>query len=626
MQPIDTIRFLAADMVEAANSGHPGMPMGAAPMAWTLWSRHLKHDPADPAWADRDRFVLSAGHGSALLYALLHLSGYDLPLTELKNFRQLGSRTPGHPEVGHTPGVETTTGPLGQGLAMAVGLALAERMTAARYPEITDHHTYVIVGDGCLMEGVSHEAASLAGHLGLGRLIVMWDDNSITIDGSTDLSTSDDQLARFSAYGWHVVAVEDGTDVEAIDAALIAAKADPRPSFIAVRTVIGHGAPGVAGTPKAHGSPLGPDTMAAAKAGAEWTWPPFTVPDDVRAECAALAAAGAAQHAAWREAFVAFESARPEAAEEFHRTRERRLPNDLDVALKATVDQRTRATRQSSQDCLVALTARLPELVGGSADLAGSTGTTTGAAVVTRDDFSGSIIAFGIREFAMASVLNGLALHGGFRPFGSTFLVFSDYLRPALRLAALMKQPVIHILTHDSVAVGEDGPTHQPVEQVESLRLIPGLQVLRPADEAETAEAWRRAIERTDGPTALILTRQAVPPHEPVAMPDPVVEIVATGSEVALANEVAAALAADGVAGRVVSAMDRSAYTPDLTLPRVSIEAGVTSGWRGLVDLAIGIDDFGASGPGDLVMAHCGLDVESVRTRILALLAQERQT
>ncbi len=622
---IQTIRFLAADMVEAANSGHPGMPMGAAPMAWTLWSRHLRHDPQDPSWADRDRFVLSAGHGSALLYALLHLFGYDLPMSELRAFRQLGSRTPGHPEVGHTPGVETTTGPLGQGLAMAVGLALAERMTAARYPEITDHHTYAIVGDGCLMEGVSHEAASLGGHLGLGRLIVLWDDNSITIDGATDLSTSDDQLARFTAYGWHVVAVEDGTDVEAIDAALVEAKRDPRPSFIAVRTVIGHGAPGVEGTSKAHGSPLGTQTLAEAKARVDWTWPPFTVPDQVATECAGLSQDGAAEHAAWRDAFDAFELARPEAAEEFCRTREQQLPSELGETLAATVSGRTRATRQTSQDCLVALTEALPELVGGSADLAGSTGTSTGGALVTREDYSGSQLAFGIREFAMASVMNGLALHGGFRPFGSTFLVFSDYLRPALRLAALMKQPVIHILTHDSVAVGEDGPTHQPVEHVESLRLIPGLQVLRPADEAETAEAWRQAIERTDGPTALILTRQAVPPHISTEPTGADVEIVATGSEVALADSVAANLAGDGITARVVSAMDRSTYTPDRAIPRVSIEAGVTSGWRGLVDLAIGIDEFGASGPGDEVMAHYGLNVEAVQTRIVTLL-EERTT
>lgn len=635
---IDTIRFLAADMVQAANSGHPGMPMGAAPMAWTLWSRHLRHDPADPDWADRDRFVLSAGHGSALLYALLHLFGYDLPMSELRAFRQLGSRTPGHPEVGHTPGVETTTGPLGQGLAMAVGLALAERMTAARYPEITEHHTFAIVGDGCLMEGVSHEAASLAGHLGLGRLVVLWDDNAITIDGGTDLSTSDDQLARFSSYGWHTLSVEDGTDVDGIDAALTAAKADPRPTFIAVRTVIGQGAPGVEGTSKAHGSPLGEETLAAAKAQAGWDFPAFTVPGPVRAACAALAEQGAEQRTAWLDAFDMFTVGAPERAAAFRRARQRGLPGELPGTLAAVAGGRSRATRQSSQDCLVALSGLLPELVGGSADLAGSTGTVTGGALVTRDDFTGSAIAFGIREFGMAAVLNGLALHGGFRPWGSTFLVFSDYLRPALRLAALMKQPVIHILTHDSVAVGEDGPTHQPVEHVESLRLIPGLQVLRPADEAETVEAWRLAIERTDGPTALILTRQSVRALDPAAIvregmaltdpesgPEPLglsprdVEIVATGSEVALAVDVAGRLAEKGISARVVSAMDRATYRPDRSVPRISIEAGVTSGWRGLVDLAIGIDDFGASGPGDVVLAHVGLTADAVTARISQL-------
>ncbi|HEY3013908.1 MAG TPA: transketolase [Nocardioides sp.] len=636
---IDTIRFLAADMVQAASSGHPGMPMGAAPMAWTLWSRHLRHDPADPDWADRDRFVLSAGHGSALLYALLHLFGYDLPMSELKAFRQLGSRTPGHPEAGHTPGVETTTGPLGQGLAMAVGLALAERMAAARYPEITDHHTFAIVGDGCLMEGVSHEAASLAGHLGLGRLIVLWDDNAITIDGGTELSTSDDQLARFTSYGWHTLSVEDGTDVDAIDVALTAAKADPRPTFIAVRTVIGQGAPGVEGTSKAHGSPLGEETLAAAKTQAGWSFPAFTVPEAVRAGCAALGERSAEQRTAWLDAFDMFTVGAPERAASFRRARERGLPADLRGTLAAIADGRSRATRQSSQDCLVALSGLLPELVGGSADLAGSTGTATGGALVTRDDFTGSTIAFGVREFAMAAVLNGLALHGGFRPWGSTFLVFSDYLRPALRLAALMKQPVIYILTHDSVAVGEDGPTHQPVEHVESLRLIPGLQVLRPADEAETVGAWRSAIERTDGPTALILTRQSVPALDPAAVvregaavPDsepgsgplgptrPDVEIVATGSEVALAVDVAGRLAADGISVRTVSAMDRSSYRPDRSVPRVSIEAGVTSGWRGLVDLAIGVDGFGASGPGGAVLTHFGLTADAIGARITQLL------
>ena len=619
---VDTLRFLAADMVQAANSGHPGMPMGAAPMAWTLWSRHLRHDPATPDWADRDRFVLSAGHGSALLYGLLHIFGYDLPENELRAFRQLGSRTPGHPEFGHTVGVECTTGPLGQGLAMAVGMALAERMTHARYPEVTNHHTYAIVGDGCLMEGISHEAASLAGHLGLGRLVVLWDDNSITIDGAVDRSSSDDQLARFAAYGWHTESVPEGADLDAIDDAITRARNDPRPSFIGVRTVIGDGAPGVEGTSKAHGSPLGEPLLAEAKRLAGWEHPPFTVPPQVLDACAELASAGAHDHAGWRASFAAFEAGAPERAAVYRRSRERRLPDGLGDALLHLADGAPRATRQSSQLCLKTATGLMPELVGGSADLAGSTGTAVGTAVVTRDDYSGSDIAFGIREFGMAAVMNGLSLHGGFRVYGSTFLVFADYLRPALRLAALMRQPVIHVLTHDSVAVGEDGPTHQPVEHIESLRVIPGLQVLRPSGDAETAEAWRLALERTDGPTALILSRQAVPQTLPFACAtrgekgEAGVELVATGSEVSLASEVAAALTAEGVSVRLVSAMDRSRYAPHPSATTVSLEAGTTSGWKGLVDLAIGIDEFGTCGPGDQVMAHHGFTVDAVLSQV----------
>ncbi|MFC9470723.1 transketolase [Nocardia sp. NPDC056952] len=638
---VDTLRLLAADMVEAAQSGHPGMPMGAAPMAWTLWSRHLRHDPADPEWADRDRFVLSAGHGSALLYGLLHLFGYDLPVEELRRFRQLGSRTPGHPEFGETPGVECTTGPLGQGLAMAVGMALAERMTAARYPEITGHRTYAIVGDGCLMEGVSHEVSSFAGHLGLGGLIVLWDDNEITIDGAVGRSCGDDQVARFAAYGWHTEVVPDGTDIEAIDAALTRAKGDPRPSFLAVRTVIGHGAPDVAGTPKAHGSPLGAQRLAQAKELVGWALPPFTVPEQVEATCAVLAALGGAEHATWLEEFAAFDAVDPVRAAEFRRARARLLPASLPDALEAVAAQAPRATRQSSQACLHAALSVMPELVGGSADLSGSTGTVCGE-VVHRDDFSSGAVAFGIREFGMAAILNGMSLHGGFRVFGSTFLVFADYLRPALRLSALMGQPVIYVLTHDSIAVGEDGPTHQPVEHVESLRLIPGLQVLRPADDAETALAWELALSRVDGPTALILSRQSLPqlePAESVARPcipgadcapstadavadrsstaaNPSIDIVATGSEVALAVAAAEQLRAEGFAVRVVSVMDRTRFTPGAAAHTISIEAGSTAGWTGLVDLAIGIDEFGHSGPGDEVMARHGFTVRAVLDRI----------
>ncbi len=632
---VDTIRFLAADMVEAASSGHPGMPMGAAPMAWTLFSRHLRHDPEDPSWPDRDRFVLSAGHGSALLYAMLHLFGYDLPMSELRRFRQLGSATPGHPEYGHTPGVETTTGPLGQGLGMAVGLALAERMQAARYPEITGHRTYALVGDGCLMEGISHEVASLAGHLGLSRLTVLWDDNSITIDGAVDQSCSDDQLARFASLGWHVQAVEDGTDVDAIDAAISRAKADPRPSFIAVRTVIGHGAPGVEGTSKAHGSPLGPEVLAAAKAAAGWSAPAFHVPEEVSSRCRSLARAGRSAHEAWQTQLESFRRAHPARAEEWRRAQARELPADLDEILEAVPTGLARATRQSSQTVLTALARGIPELVGGSSDLAGSTGTATGQAAVTRYDHSGSVLHFGIREFGMAAVLNGMSLHGGWRVYGSTFLVFSDYLRPALRLSALMGQPVIYVLTHDSVAVGEDGPTHQPIEHVESLRLIPNVRVLRPADDVETVAAWRAALERTDGPTVLVLTRQGVPSFADPSGTSPGigarvvrgemgadVDILATGSEVTLAVDAAALLEKAGTSVRVVSVPWRGALAsvPGIGDARltVSLEAGVTTGWAGVVGSgrAIGIDTFGVSGPGDEVMSHLGLDPRAVAQRI----------
>jgi transketolase len=619
---IDTLRFLAADMVQAANSGHPGMPMGAAPMAWTLWSRHLKHDPSDPKWTDRDRFVLSAGHGSALLYGLLHIFDYGLPTSELRNFRQLGSRTPGHPEYGLTVGVEATTGPLGQGLAMGVGFALAERMQNAHYPEIVDHHTYVIAGDGCLMEGVSHEAASLAGHLGLGRLIVLWDDNSITIDGSTDRSTSDDQLARFAAYGWHTEGVIDGMDIDAIDQAIARAKDDPRPSFLAVRTVIGRGAPGIEGTAKAHGSPLGAEVLAETKRLEGWEYDPFVVPDEVQADCAALAKAGGDAHAAWQEQFDAYQSAKPDLAEQFLRTQAHILPDGFAEALDGVVGEAPRATRQSSQACLKALHSLMPELVGGSADLAGSTGTAFGD-LVTRNNYEGSEIAFGIREFGMAACVNGMVLHGGFRPFGSTFLVFTDYLRPALRLSALMHIPAIYVLTHDSIAVGEDGPTHEPVEHVEALRAIPNLRVLRPYDDADTARAWRLALERLDGPTALILTRQNLPQLDPSAFAsdDAQVEIVATGSEVSVALGAAELLRAQHVSTRVVPVLDRSEYTPAPDETTVSVEAGATSGWHGLVDLAIGIDTFGDSGKGDEVMAHHGFTAEKVATRIREFLA-----
>ena len=599
---VDTIRFLAADMVQAANSGHPGLPMGAAPMAWALFSRHLRHNPTGPTWADRDRFILPAGHCSALQYALLHMFGYDLDVTELRNFRQLGSATPGYPEFGHTAGVETTTGPLGQGLATGVGMALAERMQAARYPDVTDHHTYVIVGDGFLMDGVSHEAASLAGHLRLGRLIVLFDDNDITIDGAAQVSCGDDQLARFAAYGWQVARVGDGTDVAEIDAA---------------------------------------------KAQADWDEQPFTVPDAVREVCTRLTTTGVHARAEWRTRFADFAQTQPERAAQWSRSQDRQLPDGTDELFDNLPTGAAKATRQSSQTALTAVSALMPELVGGSADLAGSTGTVTDQQPVTAQDYSGPVIRFGIREFAMAAVLNGLSLHGGFRAYGSTFLVFSDYLRPALRLSALMRQPVIYILSHDSVAVGEDGPTHQPVEHVESLRLIPGVRVLRPADDHETIAAWRAALAHTSGPTVLVLSRQSLPSLESVPgtpvdsltvdgarvvsdVEAPAVDLTATGSEVAVAVATAKLLRESGLAVRVISAPWREQFTRRReTFGRaplaISVEAGSTQGWLGIAYAgAIGIDTFGVSGSGDAVLAHFGLTPEAVAERVLQAVAQQR--
>jgi transketolase len=638
---VDTLRFLAADMVESARSGHPGMPMGAAPMAWALFSRHLRHDPTAPDWPDRDRFVLSAGHGSALQYALLHLFGYDLGLDDLRDFRQLGSRTPGHPEHGHTAGVEATTGPLGQGIAMAVGMALAERMMAARFPELVSHRTWAIAGDGCLMEGVSHEAASLAGHLGLGRLTVLFDDNQITIDGGTDRSCSDDQLARFRSYGWHVVSVPDGTDVDAISGALDEARADPRPSLVAVRTVIGHGAPDVAGTSAAHGSPLGRDRLSEAKRRALWPDEAFVVPSAVRAHCEQLAAAGRTERDEWEARLDSLRAADPARAAEWDRRRRGETAPDLTAdgfwaALTARLPSDPTASREASRAVLTELVGSAPELVGGSADLAGSTGTEVGLAPVRAGDYGGSRIDFGIREFAMAAVLNGVSLHGGFRCFGSTFLVFADYLRPALRLSALMGQPVVYVLTHDSVWVGEDGPTHQPVEHLESLRLIPGVRVLRPADAHETAEAWRHALGDTGGPTVLVLSRQALPALPTGAPPGflsedgfrvvrdtafPEVDLLASGSEVALALSAAEMLSREGVAVRVVSVPWRERFeTRRHLLGRapvtVAVEAGSTIGWRHLADAVVGVDRFGASGPGWAVAAHVGLTADVVAATV----------
>jgi transketolase len=643
---IATLRMLSVDMVEAAGCGHPGLPLGAAPMAWAVWSRFLRHDPSRPDWPDRDRFVLSAGHGSALLYALLHLYGYDLSVEDLQSFRQLGSRTPGHPEYGHTPGVEVTTGPLGQGIAHAVGMALAERMAAARYNSddgtaIVDHRTFVLCSDGDLMEGVSGEASSLAGHLGLERLLVLWDDNRISIDGATDLAFGEDVCARYRAYGWGVHEVDDGNDLEAIIAAISAGLADPgRPAFVRVRTTIGYGAPTKAGSAAVHGAPLGTAETAALRRRHDWSDEPFAVPDDVRARMASLAKEGAARRAAWERRFERWSTTHRDRATEW----ERRAALRWDAAAIAAVPPfepgTSSATRRASGVVLAALSDRLPELVGGSADLAESTCTELGGGAVTSADYTGRHIHFGVREHAMAAITNGIALHGGFRAVGSTFLIFSDYARPALRLAALMSQPVIHLYTHDSIGLGEDGPTHQPVEQLAAMRAIPGVAVLRPADANEVTEAWRTALERTVGPTVLALSRQALPvlaPGDPgwIARDGArvvhrssslaAVVLVATGSEVAVALEAAALLEPEGIGTTVVSMpwrerflslgpVHRAAIVP-AGVPVVVVEAAAAQGWEGLTawdGALVCLDRFGASGKGTAVQDALGFSAEWV--------------
>jgi transketolase len=651
---ITTLRFLAADAVQSANSGHPGLPLGTAAAAWVLWSRHLRHDPAHPRWPDRDRFVLSAGHGSALLYALLHVFGYDLALDELAQFRQLGSRTPGHPEFGITPGVETTTGPLGQGFANAVGMALAERMLAARCNDgehrVVDHRTWVLAGDGDLMEGISHEAASMAGRLGLGRLTVIFDDNNITIDGPAELSCGDDALGRFAAYGWHTLSVEDGNDLTAIDDALAEARAvDSAPTFIKLRTTIGYGAPGVEGTSKVHGSPLGTEIIAAMRSNFDWPPTAFHVPGNLRSVTAALAADGAAARAQWVSAYAKWTADHPLLSLDFPLDRVPAPPDtDALATLIYTNASARMATRQASGAALNALAPRYRALVGGSADLAGSTNTAIPGGDVKSGDYAGRTIHFGIREHAMAAVMNGISVHGGLRPFGSTFLVFSDYLRPALRLSALMRQPVVYVFTHDSVYVGEDGPTHQPIEHVESLRLIPGLTVLRPADAAETALAWKIAAENLSGPTALVLTRQSLPAlgsdgladvrqrgfrmvRTPAAETD--VVLAASGSEVSLALEAADLLAARGVHASVISVMWREQLQDAVSrdrrvlpdVPVVWAEAGVQTGWRAIAsdrDRVVGLNRFGESGPGPQVAAHLGLTPTAIANAAFTALGK----
>jgi transketolase len=647
-----TLRTLAADETQEARSGHPGLPLGAADLVTALWTRFLRHDPADPAWPNRDRFVLSAGHGSALLYALLHLFGYPLPLEELKRFRQWGSRTPGHPEVDRDVGIETTTGPLGQGLGNAVGMALAERWLAAHFntPEfpLIDHFVYVLASDGDLMEGVSHEVASLAGHLGLGRLIVLYDDNHISIDGPTELTLSDDAVARFAAYGWHVQTV-DGHDMAAVDAAIRAARAEPgRPSIIACRTHIGFGSPRQ-DTSKVHGEPLGEDALRTTKEALGW--PPetrFRVPEEIGSRLAQIRRRGAAQTADWKALLATYRDRYPDRAARWDALVSGRLPDGWDAALPSFAADKPLATRAASGQVLDALTGQVPGLLGGSADLTPSNNTRPKDAVDVRPgDFTGSYIHFGVREHGMGAILNGLALYG-LRPYGGTFLIFSDYLRPAIRLAAMMRLPVTYVFTHDSIGLGEDGPTHQPVEHLTSLRAIPNLVVIRPADANETTQAWKVALERRAGPTALILSRQALPvvtaPGNALSqgayvLADaadvrPQLVLVASGSEVAVALAARAALAGEGIAARVVSmpswelfdaqpAAYREQVLP-LGVPRLAIEAGVTLAWPryvGAEGMIIGLDRFGASAPAPVLFEKLGFRTEDVVKQARALAA-----
>ena len=637
----DAIRTLAIDAVEKAKSGHPGLPMGMADAATALYSRTLKFDAADPAWPDRDRFVLSAGHGSMLLYALLHLTGHaGMTMDDLKQFRQLHSPTAGHPEFGAHPAIETTTGPLGQGLATAVGMALAERMLAARFGKsLVDHRTWVIAGDGCLMEGVSHEAIGLAGHLKLEKLTVLWDDNSVSIDGSTKLSTSEDQIRRFAAAGWAVKRV-DGHDFAAVAAALQASLRSKKPSLIACKTIIGLGAPTKAGTNAVHGSPLGATEAQAAKAALGWNEPPFTVPDDIAERWLAVGARGASARRAWLKRL-----ARHPQRAEFERAMAGKLPDSFHeamAALRADIAENKPklATRQSSQKALEFLVPALPELAGGSADLTGSNLTfVKGMGFVTPGNYAGRYIHFGVREFGMAAAANGMALHGGILPYTGTFFVFTDYMRPAIRLGALMRQRVIHVLTHDSIGLGEDGPTHQPVEHLASLRAMPHLHVFRPADAMETAEAWELAIRRPDGPSLLVLTRQALPTMRTDTAENRsarggyvlaeaegarAATLIATGSEVAIAMDARAILAADGISVAVVSLPCWELFDQqepsfrDQVLggaPRIGVEAAVRFGWDrwlGPDGIFIGMTGYGASAPFEELYAEFGITAEAI--------------
>ncbi len=674
---VDTIRFLSVDAVQKANSGHPGLPLDGASMAYALWTRLLKHNPRNPQWFDRDRFVLSAGHGSMLLYSLLHLTGYDLPLEEIRNFRQWGSKAPGHPERGHTPGVEVTTGPLGQGLANAVGMAMAEAHLAARYNRpglaVIDHATYVLAGDGDLMEGVASEAASLAGHLRLGKLICLYDDNRVTLSAGTDMTFSEDRAARFESYGWHTARVDDGNDLAAIDAALQAACAESaKPSLILVRTHIGFGSPNKHDTFEAHGSPLGVDEVRLTKQNLGWpTEPPFLIPDEALAHFREAVARGEKQEAAWNDLFAAYATAFPGEAKELGRSMRGELEPDWDADIpQFPPDAKGIATRAASGRVMNAIAPRVPSLCGGSADLDPSTYT----ALKGLGDFqpplvdgldqqgssgggwsyAGRNMHFGVREHAMGAIVNGMAAHGGTSPYGATFLIFSDYMRPAIRLAALMGLHVVHVFTHDSIALGEDGPTHQPIEQLATLRAIPHLTVIRPGDANETAVAWRVAIEARDRPVLLVLSRQNLPTLDrgryasadglrrgayvlaDAANAKPDLILIASGSEVGLMVAAAERLQAEGTAVRCVSMpswdlfeslsqRDRDAVLPPSVSARLAVEAGVAQGWDRYVGAAgevISVERFGASAPAEVLLREYGFTVDNVCARARALMSR----
>ncbi|EPD9150959.1 transketolase [Vibrio parahaemolyticus] len=656
----NAIRALSMDGVQQANSGHPGAPMGMADIAEVLWRSHLNHNPANPEWADRDRFVLSNGHGSMLIYSLLHLSGYELSIDDLKNFRQLHSKTPGHPEYGYAPGIETTTGPLGQGITNAVGMAMAEKALAAQFNkeghDIVDHFTYVFMGDGCLMEGISHEACSLAGTLGLGKLIAFWDDNGISIDGHVEGWFSDDTPKRFEAYGWHVIPAVDGHDSDAINAAIEAAKADPRPTLICTKTIIGFGSPNKSGSHDCHGAPLGAEEIAATRKELGWEHGPFEIPQEVYAEWSAKET-GAAKEAAWNEKFAAYEAAYPELAAEFKRRVNGDLPKEWEekasqIIADLQANPANIASRKASQNALEAFGALLPEFMGGSADLAPSNLTMwSGSKSLEANDFSGNYIHYGVREFGMTAIMNGIALHGGFVPYGATFLMFMEYARNAMRMAALMKIQNIQVYTHDSIGLGEDGPTHQPVEQIASLRLTPNMNTWRPCDQVESAVAWKLAIERKDAPTALIFSRQnlAQQPRSAEQVADiakggyilkdsdgkPELILIATGSEVELAVKAAEQLTAEGKKVRVVSmpstdafdkqdAAYREAVLPSDVTARIAIEAGIADFWYKYVGFdgrIIGMTTFGESAPADQLFEMFGFTVENVVNTAKELLA-----